>query len=165
MQIITEFECTNRKVFEIWKEAARQSGGVKSFCQDCLPGYKARMTACGKCTHPEIKFREDEDGFVEGFSEKIDSKPAYKTPKGAHAHLREIAKQRTLEGQRQRQIREHKIVLSLHRGPMTAKDIVRKTEINESTVYKDLNNLMKNGLVIVFKKSQGAKLYKMGMIV
>jgi DNA invertase Pin-like site-specific DNA recombinase len=123
------------------------------------------MTACGKCNHPEIKFREDEDGFVEGFSEKLDNKPEYKTPKGAHAHLREIAKQRTLEGQRQRKIREHKIVLSLHRGPMTAKDIVRKTEINESTVYKDLNNLMKSGLVIVFKKSQGAKLYKMGMIV
>ena len=34
---------------------------------DCLPEYQRRMCAARRCERPEVRFRVDEDGFIEGY--------------------------------------------------------------------------------------------------
>lgn len=56
-----------RKTWEAYKDACRYGGGHYSMCTDCTPEYKAQMEREMLCSHPEIEFRQDEDGIIEGF--------------------------------------------------------------------------------------------------
>jgi hypothetical protein len=63
--------CTTRAQYELWRAAATKANtGVMhdGFCTDCTQKYKYAMMQEGRCEHPEIKFREDDDGMIEGFS-------------------------------------------------------------------------------------------------
>ena len=62
--------CTDQKTYKLWISAARMTGGISNkagFCIDCLPEYQTQMIKRGKCSNPGILFREDKDGFVEGY--------------------------------------------------------------------------------------------------
>lgn len=41
-------------------------GSPSEYCHDCLPEFKDRMLACGRCEHPETKFRLDTEGRIYG---------------------------------------------------------------------------------------------------
>ncbi len=62
--------CATRIHYELWRAGVRASNtGVMrdGFCTDCTQKYKYTMMQEGRCEHPEIRFREDDDGFIEGF--------------------------------------------------------------------------------------------------
>ena len=63
-------ECTPRNVYVLWRDVARTGGiapGIAGFCTDCLPDWKRKNLREGSCNNPHVKFRVDEDGFVEGY--------------------------------------------------------------------------------------------------
>lgn len=62
--------CADFRAIEIWKHAARLAGGLNlraGMCVDCLPDWKRKNMREGSCNNPHVKFRVDEDGFVEGY--------------------------------------------------------------------------------------------------
>lgn len=67
-------KCTDSHTHELWKHVARYVGGVDKratdFCCDCLPAFQERMLLDGRCERPEIRFRKDKIGFIEGFVPK-----------------------------------------------------------------------------------------------
>lgn len=161
--------CCPEKVFFAWRDAARQTGNVKSFCVDCTPSHKAQMTVAGKCNATDVRFREDSDGFVEGFHPKattVKSPDAAKKELSAAkaAHMADLRKMRDEAARMKLQINEQKIILSLHTGPCPVSAIVRKTGIGESTVYKHLNRLIEERKVFYDKQAGKATVYRMGML-
>ena len=69
---ISKPDCVSVKQFGVWMEVAEidppflKAGS--GFCEDCLPDYQRRMKFEGRCSHPEIRFLVDNDGFIDGVS-------------------------------------------------------------------------------------------------
>lgn len=57
--------------FRGWLECREQCYDRDAhICEDCLPEYQERMVKVGRCEHPEVKFRVDKHGMVEGWGWK-----------------------------------------------------------------------------------------------
>lgn len=134
-------QCTTPEVFDLWKISARQTGNVKTFCIDCTPAFKAKMCVAGKCSNPTIKFREDEDGFVEGFDPKVVPEKV-PSPKQKE-HIAKLMEKR----EEDRLAKQDKVVLALRKGPATAPILSSITGIPTSTLYAYLYRLMEAGRV------------------
>lgn len=63
--------CSTRAQWESWKEAAASRVAAQrlpyGLCTDCTPEWQATNMRSGHCSHPGIRFRRDEDGFISGF--------------------------------------------------------------------------------------------------
>jgi hypothetical protein len=59
-----DFDCVDAPTFARW---AMTNPSRVPFCTDCMPDYQHDMISLGRCRHHEVRFREDEHGFVEGF--------------------------------------------------------------------------------------------------
>jgi hypothetical protein len=58
---------TSAADYKLWHEAARgATPGPSAHCADCMPEYKRRMQAAGRCSHEDVVFVMDDDGFHEG---------------------------------------------------------------------------------------------------
>jgi hypothetical protein len=56
--------------YAAWKGSRRPPQGKMRtcwFCEDCLPDRQQQMQAVGRCAHPGIRFKRDQDGFVHGY--------------------------------------------------------------------------------------------------
>jgi len=63
--------CCDGDTFEAWRELAKLSAPPRAgFCTDCLPEFQRMNIDRGTCAHPEVCFRVDADGFVEGYFPK-----------------------------------------------------------------------------------------------
>lgn len=66
--------CFSQEAWLLWLEAARSAlpprNGLREhrWCSDCTPEYKQKMVDAKRCAHPEVLFRVDEDGFLEGYA-------------------------------------------------------------------------------------------------
>lgn len=63
--------CSDSGTFKLWVAEARRVGGLNAktgFCIDCLPDFKRKHMRAGTCNSPQIKFRVDADGFIEGYA-------------------------------------------------------------------------------------------------
>lgn len=51
-----------------WKQSARATNlcCACAWCTDCTPEYQHKMIQQGLCIRPDVHFRIDEDGMVEG---------------------------------------------------------------------------------------------------
>lgn len=58
----------DRRSYVVWLQAAHYTGGCfdAGICTDCTAEYQARMLAERRCTQPNMRFAEDEDGFTQG---------------------------------------------------------------------------------------------------
>ena len=63
--------CFPVDLWVLWKQAARiarpPTCRFNPWCSDCTPEYQALMLAEERCGHPEVQFRLDEDGMLEGY--------------------------------------------------------------------------------------------------
>lgn len=61
--------CTTPEKYEAWVNVAANIKPPYStwFCTDCTPTFAARSRMRGVCDYPEIKFRRDKDGGLEGY--------------------------------------------------------------------------------------------------
>lgn len=57
----------NESEWATWREFARRSGAIVNYCADCTPEYQAKMVKLDLCGHPDVQFRQDADGFIEGY--------------------------------------------------------------------------------------------------
>ena len=62
--------CATPEQYEEWRRVARLSPPPYEswFCTDCTPQYQLEMKEKGWCARPEIKFRRNKDGGVEGYA-------------------------------------------------------------------------------------------------
>jgi hypothetical protein len=64
-------DCIGGTLWQKWRAAAHQAKpkGCKGheWCCDCTPAFQAQQLRQGKCTHPEVRFCVDEDGWLQGF--------------------------------------------------------------------------------------------------
>lgn len=71
MRQVAKFpECTSRKDYDLWCAVAKThkiTVEIAGFCTDCRPEFKRKHMAAGNCSNPNIRFRVDSDGFVEGY--------------------------------------------------------------------------------------------------
>ncbi len=73
-------KCFDRESYRLWHKAARDaSPGALGPCTDCTPARKMLMKEQGRCERPEIKFRYDDDGFIEGFWPSVRKRKHRKT--------------------------------------------------------------------------------------
>jgi hypothetical protein len=60
----------SRKQWEAWRDKAiinaanDLTNGL--YCADCTPEYQQKMIVAGRCAHPLVLFKKDEDGFLVG---------------------------------------------------------------------------------------------------
>ena len=87
--------CVSAEKFEKWRDAAGYAIPKAGFCGDCLPEYQRDMMRVGKCSHPEIRFLLDEDGFMEGVS-----------PTVYRARLKKIAAEKAAKDEEERKTTE-----------------------------------------------------------
>lgn len=66
--------CTNQPMFLEWIESARQSNMTLNrsdellpYCVDCTPEYQQEMIEQDRCDYPQVRFRLDRDGLIEGY--------------------------------------------------------------------------------------------------
>lgn len=59
---------TSQQQFKMWMQSARITGGIyeNGICTDCTAEYQAKMIAAKRCTHPDVYFTHDQDGFTQG---------------------------------------------------------------------------------------------------
>lgn len=62
-------KCITQQQYQSWQQMAKRvrTRIRNDYCEDCLPDFQREMLRKNQCRHPEVVFREDEDGFVAGF--------------------------------------------------------------------------------------------------
>lgn len=62
-------KCLTQQQYQSWQQMAKRvrTRIRNDYCEDCLPDFQREMLRKNRCQHPEVVFREDEDGFVAGF--------------------------------------------------------------------------------------------------
>lgn len=69
-------DCTSSEAYRKWRSSCYLSRPPSNtwFCTDCTPLHQTMMKMQGKCNHPYIKFRLDEDDYLEGYIDEKDNK-------------------------------------------------------------------------------------------
>ena len=69
-------DCTSSEAYRAWRSACYTSRPPSNtwFCTDCTPLHQTMMKMQGRCNHPYIKFRLDEDDYLEGYIDEKDHK-------------------------------------------------------------------------------------------
>ena len=62
-------KCTDQVTYQRWKKTldSLDRNPACDFCLDCNQGYQAKMIEAGRCENPDIRFRADADGMIEGY--------------------------------------------------------------------------------------------------
>lgn len=63
--------CTDKDSWRRWENVLKTYGkdvrpGRAYFCTDCTPEFAKKHRRTGTCNHPNIVFKFDKDGFIEG---------------------------------------------------------------------------------------------------
>lgn len=65
----------SQEQYNQWIEAARSAKACMPYimqaCADCTPEFKQRMEACGRCENRHVEFKEDDDGFLSGYTSRM----------------------------------------------------------------------------------------------
>jgi hypothetical protein len=55
------------KQYEVWRELARMSRPHSGICTDCTPEHKFEMERQGKCDYPQVVFKVNKEGDLDGY--------------------------------------------------------------------------------------------------
>lgn len=128
------------------------TGGVNSFCEDCLPDFKRKMCKSGKCSQPTVKFSVDEDGFIHGYIPNAKPKPNYLVKN--KVWLEKLAKQK--------KAKQDAIISAMKSGSKRAIELISDTGLKSATLYKHLYEMIASGVVIEEKLVGKFKQYRLG---